>query len=315
MKRLSYAIGLACLLSTIIFAQDEQQIRWRLVNLPEEGFSLEVPEGFRYGKLERAENKIEARGDFQNDRERLFIFVDAAKRPRHRRQVEAYLRLEDQVAAPFDFGVYKAAKAEFRDSTGYIHRVLLIQTDRVLYTLHTVTRENHSEAALRFLNGFRIIQNGAAGENSVAPTIFSLEAGDVKSVSQKESSSSATPSNKLVSTQAIAGNGQGSGSGTDSATPSVPPPSRVLTGLKILFKEKAKYTDFARFYGIRGTVTLRVTFLSSGKIGSITKIRSLPFGLTESAISAAVQMRFEPELVNGVARNTSRPVSFTFDIY
>lgn len=109
------------------------------------------------------------------------------------------------------------------------------------------------------------------------------------------------------------GNDNGPGSGTGGAPPSAPP--RVTQPLKILAKQKAAYTDAARTNGVQGTVTLRVTFLSSGGIGSITTVKGLPHGLTEQAIAAARNIRFEPEMVNGQPRTTTRPVSFTFNIY
>lgn len=116
------------------------------------------------------------------------------------------------------------------------------------------------------------------------------------------------------------GSGYGSGVGNDNGPGSgggAPPsaPARVTQPLKILAKQKAAYTDAARTNGVQGTVTLRVTFLSSGGIGSITTVKGLPHGLTEQAIAAARNIRFEPEMVNGQARTTTRPVSFTFNIY
>jgi len=90
---------------------------------------------------------------------------------------------------------------------------------------------------------------------------------------------------------------------------------KVVTPLKIISKQKAEYTAEARSTGIQGTVTLRVTFLASGGIGSITTVRGLPFGLTEQAIEAARKIEFEAEKVDGVPRTTARPVTFTFNIY
>jgi TonB family protein len=109
------------------------------------------------------------------------------------------------------------------------------------------------------------------------------------------------------------GNGDGRGDGTDG-----PPPAavaRVTSPLRITYKQKAQYTDAARTNNVQGTVTLRVTFLASGGIGSITTVKGLPHGLTEQAIAAARSMRFEPQMVNGRPQTTSRPVSFTFNIY
>ncbi len=108
------------------------------------------------------------------------------------------------------------------------------------------------------------------------------------------------------------GNGPGSGTGGGAPPPTV---ARVTQPLKILAKPKAQYTDLARTNQVQGSVTLRVTFLSSGGIGSITTIKGLPHGLTEQAIAAARAMKFEPELVNGVARTTTRPVTYAFNIY
>lgn len=89
----------------------------------------------------------------------------------------------------------------------------------------------------------------------------------------------------------------------------------VTAPLKLISKQKADYTAIARTNETQGTVTLRVTFLASGSIGGITVIRSLPDGLTEKAIEAARKIRFEPEYLEGMPRSTSRPVSYTFNIY
>jgi protein TonB len=108
------------------------------------------------------------------------------------------------------------------------------------------------------------------------------------------------------------GNGDGDGRG---GPPSAPKPAAVTQPLKITYKQKAAYTDAARTNGVQGTVTLRVTFLASGGIGSITTIKGLPHGLTEQAIAAARAMKFQPEMVGGQARTTTRPVTFSFNIY
>lgn len=85
--------------------------------------------------------------------------------------------------------------------------------------------------------------------------------------------------------------------------------------LRITSKPKAQYTDLARVREIRGTVTLRVTFLASGKIGGISVINSLPAGLTENAVTVARRIRFEPKRVKGIPKPSSRLVAYKFDIY
>lgn len=113
-------------------------------------------------------------------------------------------------------------------------------------------------------------------------------------------------------------NGDGKGDGTG-RTPPPPPVVAVAVGptknLNITSKPRPNYTDEARKNSVQGTVVLRVMFLASGQIGSVSPVSGLPNGLTEQAIAAAKQMRFEPAMKNGVAQSVTKQVQFSFTIY
>ncbi len=113
------------------------------------------------------------------------------------------------------------------------------------------------------------------------------------------------------------GNGGGKGGGDNGDAPPPPPkePVGVTEGIKIIAKPKANYTDAARTNQIQGTVRLRVTFSASGAIGSITPVSGLSYGLTEQAIAAARQIRFEPAKRNGVPQTVTKIVEYGFTIY
>jgi TonB family protein len=116
------------------------------------------------------------------------------------------------------------------------------------------------------------------------------------------------------------GRGKGTGDGTgDGNTKAKPQPEPPAVGpskpLNITYKPKPKYTDEARQKNITGNVRVRVTFLPSGQIGSVTPVSNLGYGLTEQAIAAARQMRFEPEIKNGRPVAVTRVVVFNFTIY
>lgn len=66
---------------------------------------------------------------------------------------------------------------------------------------------------------------------------------------------------------------------------------------------------------VQGTITLRVQFLASGKIGKISPISELPYGLTEKAIEAAEKIKFEPAIKNGKPITVAKSVQFSFTIY
>jgi len=116
----------------------------------------------------------------------------------------------------------------------------------------------------------------------------------------------------------VAGSGDGGGIGPGSGPGGygAPPPlKKVTTSIVITSKPRPNYTDEARTNNVQGTVRLRVTFLASGQIGSISPVTTLPHGLTEQAIAAARNIRFEPQKVNGVAQTVTKQVEYTFSIY
>lgn len=112
------------------------------------------------------------------------------------------------------------------------------------------------------------------------------------------------------------GNGNGTGSGGSDDGP--PPPARpvgVTQGLKIISKPRPGYTDAARTNNIQGTVILRVTFLSSGQVGSVSVVKGLPNGLSEQAIAAAKRINFEPAKTNGQGQTVTKQIEYSFSIY
>jgi protein TonB len=119
------------------------------------------------------------------------------------------------------------------------------------------------------------------------------------------------------------GIGDRTGSGRESSgvkSPPPPPPKKVepvgpTTAVVITAKPRAPYTDAARQNQFTGMVTLRVTFLASGQIGSISPISGQPYGLTEQAIAAARQIRFEPAKKNGVPQTVTKQVQYQFTLY
>ena len=112
------------------------------------------------------------------------------------------------------------------------------------------------------------------------------------------------------------GDGNGDGSGTGGAVSPPPPrPVGVTAPVKILSKPQARYNDAGRTNGVQGSVRLKVTLLASGQVGSVTPVTRLPHGLTEQAIAAAKQIRFEPAKQNGIPVSKTVTIDYTFSIY
>lgn len=115
------------------------------------------------------------------------------------------------------------------------------------------------------------------------------------------------------------GTGGGSGGGNNRPRTVTPPPDPAPTGpskdVNITYKPKPRYTDEARQNNVTGVVRVKVTFLANGSIGSVSPVSNLGYGLTEQAIAAAKQIRFEPKMVNGRPTAVTKTIAFNFTIY
>ena len=89
----------------------------------------------------------------------------------------------------------------------------------------------------------------------------------------------------------------------------------VDTRLRLLSKPSPSYTDAARQNNVQGKVVLRVIFSADGSVGSVTPMSGLPYGLTERAIAAARQIKFQPAMKDGRAVSVSMLVEYNFSVY
>jgi TonB family protein len=83
---------------------------------------------------------------------------------------------------------------------------------------------------------------------------------------------------------------------------------------RILYKEKAQYTQEAKDNKVEGTVALSVVFGADAQIGDIRVIRGLPHGLTQKAIEAASKIRFEPAIKDGQPVSVRGMLEYTFKL-
>lgn len=117
----------------------------------------------------------------------------------------------------------------------------------------------------------------------------------------------------------IGGDGPGGSEGTGEPNDGSGRPgfggSGWLQRARVLVKPEPQYTEDARKNQVTGTVVLKVVFASSGEVVQIRAVRSLPFGLTERAIAAARQIRFEPAKRDGRAVSVAMQLEYNFNLY
>jgi TonB family protein len=69
--------------------------------------------------------------------------------------------------------------------------------------------------------------------------------------------------------------------------------------LKVLHREKLRYTEEAKVAGVRGMVKFLCVFSEEGKIKHLMILQSLSHGLTEQAVKTAQAVRFVPAKLDG----------------
>jgi TonB family protein len=72
----------------------------------------------------------------------------------------------------------------------------------------------------------------------------------------------------------------------------------VQQSARLINAPAAEYADEARTARTRGDVRLRVVLASDGTVKNVFAIKSLPHGLTDSAMKAASKIEFEPAIRN-----------------
>jgi TonB family protein len=177
--------------------------------------------------------------------------------------------------------------------------------------LWTVKVDEKNKTVVDFLNSLRLRQNIVGieiGEGS------EITLGDL--MPESESNSNGDMPQKPLTGK---GSGVGSGSGSSESTNGEPKVSVKqdvqITPLRIVVKPQPRYTDAARQKGVQGTVTLRITLLSNGGVGSISLVEGLPHGITEQAIAAAKKISFIPMQRNGVSVSVTKTFQYRFAIY
>lgn len=122
-----------------------------------------------------------------------------------------------------------------------------------------------------------------------------------------------------------AGHGSGTGSGhvvaagLSSMQRSVAPAAVSTeqprtTGLEIISKPPARYTEEARLKKIEGDVILSVTFTASGQVVVHGVVKGLGYGLDEEARKVAKEIRFRPATRNGVPTDLNTNITITFQL-
>ncbi len=89
--------------------------------------------------------------------------------------------------------------------------------------------------------------------------------------------------------------------------------SEMQKSARIVDSPAAEYTDEARAEKAKGEVRLRLVLAADGTVKNIFPIKPLGHGLTESAMKAAQQIKFEPAVRKGKPASQFITLVYEFD--
>jgi protein TonB len=95
--------------------------------------------------------------------------------------------------------------------------------------------------------------------------------------------------------------------------PDPAPPGPIVVGLdvdppEVVHRVLPRYPELARTIRYEGAVILELIIDTEGKVEEIAVLKGLPYGITESAVEAVRQWRFEPCTLDG------RPVAVQYNL-
>jgi TonB family protein len=90
--------------------------------------------------------------------------------------------------------------------------------------------------------------------------------------------------------------------------------AEAFTPVEILSKPRPAYTDEARSKKIEGEVLLAMQFSASGQARVERVMRGLGYGLDETAVTAALGIRFRPATRDGGAVDSAAIVHILFQL-
>lgn len=252
----------------------------------------------------------------------LYVFSDPVKSAFYSDVVKRFVESSGKSFLP-EKDASNPTLLSFDDSFGYHHNLVMLKTKKRLYIAQAISKSQNDPVVRRFISSFALTTDREKPNDKINPGPVpaekptpeeSVDLSNGKGVGVGQGNNKGGGQGSGQGSGRGSGTGPGSGGGIGTGQPPKPLPGETR-GLRVLSKPRPAYTNFARVYEISGTVILRVTFLASGVIGSVTMVKGLPFGLTIQAIEAVKRLRFEPAVTDGVPVSVVKQVEYSFLIY
>lgn len=305
--------------ASTLLAQDGEKIEYKTYKVEQDGFSVDVPKDFALNESDKKDDKYRF---YSYPSPELYLFVYSHEKSKDSPNKLLIDLASDNTAIIKHLALknFDADKYEFLDKEGFYQKIIIVPGKKRNLIFHSVSTTQNNPSVNRFFSSLKF--NNVEIPQILASEFFNVEIKNIQpKIEDKILVPTAKPDNK---SGGGSGNGNGAGigsggSGSGNGRTIKQTDNTIAKGetvaLKLLSNPRPGYTDLARIYGVQGIVTLRVTFLASGEIGSVSPVTKLPFGLTLKSIKVAKLIKFESPKRNGVAYSITKSVQFSYSIY
>ena len=277
-------------LTATVFAQASKKVEnWQVFSPASDEFSVETP--LTLSQIGNGPQTHSRRYSGAINGVYLFVFSEPIEK--QNKMEHGYLEMVrntvPKIGGPTELTIPQNEGSEllaFKDTYGYWNSLRVVRTKSRFYVVQALAQDEGNEVVTRFVGSFM------PGQKSPTTPDFPL-------------------SGQIVDMRTSPGSQLGSGNVP--AAPMVTPTAN--SPIKVTGKPRPGYTDFARTYGIQGTVVLEVEFLASGEIGTVKALTQLPMGLTETALAAGKSITFQPATENGVPVSVTKKIEYSYAIY
>ncbi len=300
--------------SFVVGAQSVKTAVWKTFAPENEEFWVDIPIALNASAFQNDNSNDDFNRRYLNslDGTYFYIFSDNPQRPAQFKYVNEIIRVYKQTGKAEKIGKFETVKYAFVDDENFQHIILTVKSENRFYVFQTLSPSKENAAADRFFRSLKLFEKGSR-EN-----FFEMQNEKGITVTIPNTIGESVPENERTSYNYDIG-------APDDKHAKVPKPVSVpknqkssktkdlpTAELNISKRPEAKFTDFAIFYEMRGTITLSITFLADGTIGKITPVSKLPFGLTQQAIAAARKIEFSPAKLEGIAYTVIKTVEYSF---
>lgn len=299
--KLSKSVLIIALLISPVIALAQQNNDWQLLEPKNEEFSVEVRTPFSAYGLEKSRTYYSTGyGPY------LYVFTDRSEDRSNLKAIKKFVESEGK-QLDIDGEIDHPQRISFHDKYGYWNNIVFIRTKHRSYLAQTASQEENDEMAKRFLSSFRVTESDLQNAPTNLPSTQEPAVNDGSQIKETESGIARDNGSGISNSRP----------GSDGGIISTPPPPIAgnIQPMRVSSKPRPGYTDLARLYQIQGVVILKVIFLDTAKIGEVSVVRGLPFGLTESAVDACKRMKFTPKMIDGKPQTVTKYVEFGFNTY